>query len=332
MQLIQHYCSRQKLSLIYYPKPTLDEFIKTCTPLAIIDSLEAEIRKRIDDIASALVSYTSSSDPIENLAQFLRSDANFLGIVLALTNLSQEKFLRILSAERFAQNDFGQEWSIDSVQGKLKNQEGFAERIARLFLDGRESPLLVQQVAAFYLDQLALPNDWDKIIHDPQLIQNLIRRKLTGEYTDKKGDAIEGIIRAELNLLQGKYGLTHSKGQVLLVGKEVDHAIPSTSDPYVLIMTSYMETTSSSQTTRANEQSEMFGIVQRENRRYGKKRVFINFIDGAGWLARRSDLRKLYEGCDYILNLKTLDRLEAIVCKYVPETYFTISPRPTVEG
>ena len=153
-----------------------------------------------------------------------------------------------------------------------------------------------------------------------------------GEYTDRKGDAIEDIIRAKLDLIQQQYGIPHSKGQVRLVGKEVDHVVPSMNEPYVMIMTSYMETTSSSQTARANEQSEMYGIIQADNRRYGTGRVLVNFVDGAGWLARRSDLRKLHAGCDYIINLNTLDQLEAIICQYVPENYFTKSPRPQVEG
>ncbi len=45
-----------------------------------------------------------------SLKQFLKRDENFLGILLALTNLSQEKFLRILTAQRFAEKDFGKEW------------------------------------------------------------------------------------------------------------------------------------------------------------------------------------------------------------------------------
>jgi hypothetical protein len=320
------------MALIDYPKPALEDFIKTCTPLAIIESLEADIRARVDSIAAALLVYVASNDPVENLARFLQADENFLGVVLALTNLSQEKFLRILSAERFAKGDYGTEWSIEAVHRKLQRETGFAERIARLFLDGRNSQLLVEQVAAFYLDQLSLPTNWDSIIHDAQLIQNVIRRKLAGEYTDKKGDAIERIIREYLEYIYLRYGVGYQKGQVLLVGKEVDHAIPSTHDPYVLIMTSYMETTSSSQTQRANEHREMYLTIQNDNLRYSRKRVFVNFVDGAGWLARRSDLRKMVDGCDYILNLKTLDRLEAIICKYVPEQYFTKSARPHVEG
>jgi len=169
------------------------------------------------------------------------------------------------------------------------------------------------------------------VIADDNVVKNVIRRKLAGEYSDKKGDAIEAILRDRLNNLEEKYGIAHAKGQVKLFGKEVDHIIPSDrEDASVYVMTSYMETTSSSQTARANEQSEMYGILQRENRRYNTERLFVNFVDGAGWLARRSDLKKLHSGCDYIINLKTLDQLEAIVAKHVPDRYFTKTPKPNV--
>lgn len=221
------------MSLLLPPKPSLQTFIETCTPLAIIESLEAEFRVRVESIANALLNYSPNDEPLENLTQFLQAHESFLGVILALTNLSQEKFLRILSAERFARNDFEREWTVDPVQHKLKYEPGFASQIARLFLDGRNSPLLVQQVAAFYLDQLALPENWPSVIRDPNLIQNVIRRKLAGAYTDRKGDAIEAIIRAELDSIRDQYGVTHAKGQVQLVGKEVDHAIPSTADPFL---------------------------------------------------------------------------------------------------
>jgi hypothetical protein len=121
------------MSLNLLPKPSLEEFIQSCTPLAIIPALEHEIQQRISTIAQALLNYASTDDPLKNLARFLQADTNFLGIVLALTNLSQEKFLRILSAERFANHDFGREWGIHVVQRKLKNEDLFAERIAQLF-------------------------------------------------------------------------------------------------------------------------------------------------------------------------------------------------------
>lgn len=313
------------------PKPSLAEFIETCTPLAIIPSLEAEMRERVTQITSSLLAYEAQDDPVVNLARFLRADRDFLGITLSLANLSQEKFLRILSTERFANADYGKEWGIKTIHNKLAREADFAYRIAQLVSEGKHSPLLSQQVAAFYLDQLSLPANWQGLIRDPDYMQNVIRRKLTGEYTDKKGDAVEGIIRRQLDQIAARYGVEHSKGQVRMLGKEVDHLVPPIEEPWVMIMTSYLETTSSTQTVRANEQSEMYGKVQADNRRHGTNRAFVNFVDGAGWLARRSDLRKLYDGCDYIINLKTLDRLDAIICKHVPASYFRGQARPSVE-
>ncbi len=312
-------------------KPTLDEYIRTCTPLYRIPALEATMRTRVANIVRDLLAFTPRADPVASLTQFLQADPNFLGVLLALTNLSQERFLRILTAERFAAGDYGTEWSADRVFGMIKRDEEFAKRIARLFLEGKSSEVLVRQVAEYYLQQLSLPHNWQAIIRDESVVKNIVRRKLAGEYADRKGAAIEAIIESHLDEIATKYGFGYEHGQVRLVGKEVDHAIPTLADPYVMIMTSYLETTSSNQTQRANEQQAMYEKIIGNNVRYGESRALVNVVDGGGWLARRSDLRKLYQGCDYCLNLNMLSQLEAIVCKHVPARFFTAAPRPKVQ-
>lgn len=316
--------------LILFPKPSLDNFIRSCTPLAVIPELEQAYRDRVRLIMEEMLAGGADGDSVERLAQFLQANRDYLGLILALTNLSQEKFLRILSAKRFAEQDFGMEWNADVVYRKLQTEVEFARSVASIILEGRDNEFLQRHVSSFYLDQLALPSNWEQIIRDPLLGEKIIRKKLFGEYIDSKGDAIEHIIRQKLDEITSKYGVPHDKGQVQLIGKEVDHVIPSKDDPIIMIMTSYMETTSSSQTVKANEQRELFLKVHAHNIRYGKKYVFVNFIDGAGWLARRSDLRKMHAGCDYVVNLKTLGALEAIICKYVPERYFTRMARPVI--
>jgi hypothetical protein len=93
-------------------KLEFEDFLKTCTPLLRIADLEDEMRKRVEDIVQSLLGFQHSSDedPVQKLKQFLRRDADFLGVLLALTNLSQEKFLRIITAQRFATGDYGAEW------------------------------------------------------------------------------------------------------------------------------------------------------------------------------------------------------------------------------
>jgi len=115
-------------------KVSFEEFVETCTPLLKIPELEQQIRDRVRGIVRELLNFQIDSDPAKNLKQFLQKDENFLGVLLALTNLSQEKFLRIITAQRFAEKDFGREWNAKTIYKKIKKDEAFAETIARLFL------------------------------------------------------------------------------------------------------------------------------------------------------------------------------------------------------
>jgi hypothetical protein len=309
------------------PKPPFEEFVQSCTPLLKIPELEQQMRERVRSIVSELLNFQPGTDPADNLKEFIKRDENFLGVLLALTNLSQEKFLRVITAKRFAENDFGTEWGAKKIFQKIKTDDQFAREIARLFLEGRNNQLLAEQVADFYLEQLSLPANWPDVIRDENLVGNIVRKKLTGEYTDKKGEFLEKIIREKLDSIKDKYGVSHIRGTVQLIGKEVDHVIPSLENPYVMIMVSYMETTSSGQTARANEQQAIYEKIVGHNVRYPQEKfVFVNIIDGAGWLARRSDLRKMHAGCDYCLNMNTLDQLEHMVCKFVPKNFFANLP------
>ena len=77
-------------------KPTFDEFVKTCTPLLKIPELEAQMRERVHTIVKGLLNFESDKNPAKNLKSFIKKDESFLGVLLALTNLSQEKFLRLV--------------------------------------------------------------------------------------------------------------------------------------------------------------------------------------------------------------------------------------------
>lgn len=76
-------------------KPTFNEFIESCTPLLKIPELETQMRERVRSIVKELLDFKPNTDPAKNLKQFIQEDQNFLGVLLALTNLSQEKFLRL---------------------------------------------------------------------------------------------------------------------------------------------------------------------------------------------------------------------------------------------
>ena len=319
--------------MILKPKIAYTKFIEQFTPLYQDEELEAQFSAIVESTAESLINFErdDSLDEVQKLVAFLRADEGFLGIILSIVNLSQEKFRRILSAERFAQRDFGTEWSITQLNSKIRSDEEFAVRIAKLFLESQSNETLSRQVAEFYLRQIELPDDWENVIKDETVIKNLIRRKLSGRYSDAKGKAVERLVKKILTDFQNSYGVGFEHGQVIMVQKEVDFAVPDCTGPKVMIMVSYMETTSSNQTTRANEQNSMHQKIVGHNTRYPRDPLcLVNVIDGAGWLARRSDLQKLYNGCDYPLTIKMLDRLPSIISKFVPASKFTIRSRPQI--
>ncbi len=58
----------------------------------------------------------------------------------------------------------------------------------------------------------------------------------------------------------------------------------------------------------------MYEEVQKYNRRMRGRNIensvkLINVIDGGGWLARKNDLRKIFEECDYCFAFSGLSEL-----------------------
>lgn len=146
-------------------------------------------------------------------------------------------------------------------------------------------------------------------------------------YGGRKGHRIEDAIRERLERIEGEYGVSHDKGRSRFIDTDIDFAVPNLDDPWVIIMSSFQETTSSGQSTKARDMLSAYERVSRANSRYGEHRVFVNFVDGGGWLARKRDLERLVEHCHYFVNLQNLDMLEAIVLKHVPRHYFSRSTR-----
>lgn len=100
-----------------------------------------------------------------------------------------------------------------------------------------------------------------------------------------------------------------------------DIAIPDVASPRILIMASYQLTTSSSQSSKANEQARMYEAIQRHNRsraqRNAPNAVFVNVIDSGGRLSRPNDLQTMWDACDYCFSRSSLDGLRAVLAHHL---------------
>lgn len=307
-------------------KLTFQEAWDSSTVFFVDEELESEI----DDRVAGLLD-TSQNPRIadgkekttEDIVAFLGEVSNALNVILRDIGLSDEKFMRIISLLRKIERisgGFDSEWSVSRIKRKLSNEPRFATLVAELLLDGKRDEELSLHIPRYYLDRL----NYREIGILPHAVREIRYKDATiGTYGALKGHKVEGKIQEKLDAIEAKYGVGYEKGRSRIIDVDIDFAIPTLEDAWVIIMSSFQETTSSGQTTKTRDMLAAYTRVNDSNSRHTERRVFINFVDGGGWLARKRDLERLVEQCHYFLNLQNLDMLEAIVVKHVPSAYFT---------
>ncbi len=205
------------------------------------------------------------------------------------------------------------------IKRLINQDETFAALIANLFLNGHQDPELSNYIPRYYLETLNL----SQISQDSLQARRVrYKRSLIGTYSGRKGHRVEKIIEEKLIAFKQSYHIGYERGRSRFVETDIDFAIPSLNEPWIILMCSFQETTSSGQSTKTRDMLSAYERVHRSNVRYNEKRIFINFVDGGGWLARKRDLERLVENCHYFLNLQTLPMLDAILLEHLPKSLF----------
>ena len=298
-------------------KLSFEEAWETTTEFYVDDDIEKEVDTRIDEICtgSGGISRSKITD-IDGFTKFLKDEKDALDVVLADIGLSQEKFKRIVTLLRRKgkiPGGFDREWGIKEIKRCLHEEDVFTNVIGTVLFQGKDDRFLKKYLPKYYREKL----NWQET-HEPESREIRVKESVyRKEYANIKGRKIEEIIGKKLKAIKSKHEIDYGRGSSRIVDVNVDWAIPGIEDPWVIIMVSYQETTSSGQTTKARDMLSAYNRICTSNSRNREKRAFVNFVDGVGWLARRTDFERLVNECHYFLNLKNLNMLEGIILKYI---------------
>lgn len=240
--------------------------------------------------------------PLDVLSDYLDAGAdtpNRLQFVIGLSGGSLERMKRIYEAMFPSKS-----WSA------MKTDPEIRRRLAAFLLDPQSAEIFIPR---FVAESFTLPRNWIQLLRDETFLRPVAYNLAQSYYATSIGAALEESVREIVSAC----GYSSEKGAVAFVDdKEVDVAVPDIESPRVLIMSSYQLTTSSSQSSKANEQARMYQYVQDYNRRRRRRgrpnAAFVNVIDGGGWLARSRDLETMWHGCDYCFphsGLRGLDQV-----------------------
>jgi hypothetical protein len=304
-------------------KLSFQEAWESITVFFVDEDLEQEIDQQVEILLRAADRYGTnqmSELSAPALGSLLREDMA-LEVILHEVELSQEKFLRVISLLRRIgriQETLDVEWSMKQVVRRIQGDPDFASLVAHVLLDGCRDTELQALIPRYYLETLNLR----EIASDSRVARRVrYKRALIGTYSGRKGYRVEARIADCLSSICQKHGIGYEQGRSRFIETDIDFAIPSLEDPWVVLMSSFQETTSSGQSTKARDMLAAYERMHRSNARYGENRAFVNFVDGGGWLARKRDFQRLVENCHYFINLAWLGMLPSIVLAHVPAAY-----------
>lgn len=116
------------------------------------------------------------------------------------------------------------------------------------------------------------------------------------------GRKVENLVEEMLRKHIGNQYVCRKK----IFDRNIVFVISNLQKPQILIEGSYMVPTGSGQSTKLETMINVAKEVINRNMHDNDSMIFINLIDGAGWLACQKALERIYSASDYVLNLNTL--------------------------
>ena len=246
----------------------------------------------------------------EGLKSYIAEEKDSLHNLTSLRGLSEENFKRVVSMIRRNHGQkFVSEWSINETRTKMLSDEFYMKEICGLLLGERDYS---NDIPRFVLDQLLIDTKKLKAFSSPKVLPEMIKNSFKGTYSTQVGREVENLVEEMLQKHIGNRYVCRKK----IFDRNIDFVIPNLQKPQILIEVSYMVTTGSGQSTKRETMINVAKEVINRNMHDNDKMIFINIIDGAGWIARQKDLERIYSASDYVLNLNTLSNLGDILDFY----------------
>lgn len=301
-------------------KLTYDELFNSTTMFYMNDRYEAEIEEEVrSKTADISVGLRTIKDK-ESLKRYIIDHKDALDNLTSVAEISVERFKRMVSMIRKDRGFvFATEWSLGKIRTAMMDSPAMMESILNLIWNGKNDEKMKACIPAFYLENMAMDETTLKKLQDESLVRQLVKRGLEGRYSNGIGDAVLADIEREIKRVCAKHGLEYQKNvRVPLLDRAVSFVLENPMQPKLIIDVSYSVTTSSSQGSKKTAARKTVEVLSRE-KAAGRNIVFVNFLDGAGWIGRQADMREIHRCSDYVLNFQNIGMLEDIIDAHIAD-------------
>ncbi|MCM1166639.1 MAG: cytochrome c oxidase assembly protein COX16 [Ruminococcus sp.] len=301
-------------------KLTYDEMFNSTTMFYINKDCEEKIKQDIEAQTTEILVGLKTITSKETLKQYIIDHKDSLDRLTSVAEISEERFKRMVSMIRKDRGFvFATEWGLSKIHSAMLESSAMMESVLNLIWDGKHDPKLQECIPSFYLENMSMDKSTLAKIQDEYSVRQLVKRGLEGTYSNMIGDAILADIEKELKRVCAKHGLEHKKNvRVPRLDRAVSFVLEAPTNPKIILDVSYSVTTSSSQGSKKEAARKTEAIIK-EERAAGNNIIFVNFLDGAGWIGRQADLREIHRCSDYVLNFQNIGLLEDIIDAHINE-------------
>lgn len=301
-------------------KLSFDELFNSTTMFYMDPDYEAKIGKVVEEKTADISVGLRTIKDKDSLKQYIIDHKDALDNLTSIAEISVERFKRMVSMIRKDRGFvFGTEWGLSKIRTAMMDSPAMMESILNLLWEGRNDEKLQSCIPAFYLENMAMDPITLSMLQDENTVRRLVKRSLEGKYSNGIGDAVLGDIKKKLECVCAKHGLEFQNNvRVPLLDRAVSFVLESPANPRVILDVSYSVTTSSSQGSKKEAARKTVEVLNRE-KASGRNIVYINFLDGAGWIGRQSDMREIHRCSDYVLNFQNIGLLEDIIDTHIDE-------------
>lgn len=285
--------------------------LRTTTMFLCDSNIEAYYDNLLNTQVAAMKGTLSSIGTIEGLKQYVRSEKKAIDNIITLLGISGEKFKRVVSWIRLSKGfTFDSEWSLSSLRTKMIGDSRVMEEFCELFINGYASTKFITIVPRFILQDFRIDDEVMRRLTSDDYVRNLVKDKVTTEYNTRYADLYVKTLHNKIKEIAQTHGLEFRKMQI--PNYSSDELALAYAGKYIVINHHFYLTTSSSQTNYYND------VIQPK---YAKAQSMpnvnvLNILDGAGWIGRAADFKKVFADCNYFLNLKSIDKLNDIIKEF----------------
>lgn len=293
-------------------KLTYKEALKSTTMFLCDSEIEAYYENYITTQVKLLKEKLSGIGTLSGLQSYIKSESDSIDNIITLLGISVERFKRVISCIRLNHGfNFESELTPKTLRSELIKDPKMMKEYCKLFSFGYVTPEFAAIIPKFLLHDFRIDNNTLERLRNDDYIRSLLKEKVTTSYNAKYCDLYHRKLDMKIEEIAFEYGL-HYTSQNITGFKVKPLNVIAYTNRYIIINTHFQLTTSSSQTKYYNNKIRM--IV--EDAQSNVNVIVINVLDGAGWIARGADFKKVFRDCDHFLNFKTIDNLNSIIKEF----------------